>query len=208
MQIDEESFRALARSSPWRWSSLHLTRRGGDVETVEAWVRRPGHLVVLDRRGGRHEVHEPQRRPGEPVWRLDGLVAHRPEVADPECADPMWQDYRWVSMLDPLELSHHTVVADLRAGEHRGRPAWRAVVAPTEGYEPRCACCPLLPCRGADRVEAEALGLADWQPPPESSYPIGFEVALDVATGVLVELVPLGGTRPGHTLDVEIHAAG
>jgi hypothetical protein len=39
----EDSFRALARSSPWRWTTLHFAHRAGFGE-VEAWVKRPGRL--------------------------------------------------------------------------------------------------------------------------------------------------------------------
>lgn len=251
MQLSEDSFRALARSSPWRWRSLHFTRRGGEEETVEAWLTRPGELVVRDARGRRHVQHldlnatrgtvsvsvsvadggegaaarteaarilaQPVRWAGDltPVVRLDGLVAHRPDDWSASYETPFWENYRWAAMLDPVELAdgsierddgvvqcEGTVVTDLREGEHRGRPAWRATVAPAEHYEPLCGCCPLLWSRIADVLE-----YGD-EAPAGRNYPIAFEVALDVQAAIVVELVPLGGERPNDTLDVEIHDVG
>lgn len=247
MQLTEDSFRALARSSPWRWRSLHFTRRGGIEETVEAWVTRPEELVVRDAQGRRHvqraEVGsnrgmvmvavsddepedeavaavlrgQPYLWAGEvtPVVRLDGLVARRPDDWWVVYEAPIWQNYRWAAMLDPVELSEGllergdemvrcdgTVVTDLRAGEHRGRPAWRATVAAAEGYNPTCGCCPLLWSRIADLVEYGDAA------PVGRDYPIAYEIALDLQTGVVVELVPLGGECANDTLDVEIHDVG
>lgn len=249
MQLGEDSFRALARSSPWRWRTLHLTRRGGAEETVEAWVVRPGDLIVRDSRGRRHVEHvdvgaqltvlsvavgddgdrvaaeaaagelrrQPMRWAGEvsPVVRLDGLVAHRPDDWWVTYDAPIWQNYRWAAMLDPVELADGsversddvvrcdgTVVTDLREGEHRGRPAWRATVAASTGYQPTCGCCPLLWSRAADLLEYGDAA------PMGRDYPIAFEVALDLATGIVVELIPIGGESPHDTLDVEIHAVG
>ncbi len=173
-------------------------------------MTRPGRLVVLDAAGDRHTVTDqpawrvPQQV--QPVRRIDGLVAHRPDDWTIEYGDPMWQDYRWVAMLDPVELSEHTVVADLRDGEHRGRPAWRAVVAAAEGYDPRCGCCPLLWSEISERSEAAAGGGTWREDHPDVVYPLAYEIALDVETGVVVELTPIGGDRPRDTIDLEIHS--
>ena len=40
-----DDFRALARSSPWRFGTLHFTHRADGEDPVEAWLTRPGHLV-------------------------------------------------------------------------------------------------------------------------------------------------------------------
>ncbi|NED99552.1 hypothetical protein [Phytoactinopolyspora halotolerans] len=56
--VDVETFRALARSSPWLWSSVRLTRTivgRDDGEQVRAWIRRPGRMRV--------EYLEPSKRP-------------------------------------------------------------------------------------------------------------------------------------------------
>ena len=162
MQPTEDAFRALARSSPWRWRTLHFTYRQGPWD-LEAWLRRPGQLLVHDRGrppyrlddrgrlGGSHrsllrsatggsEV-EPEPEfvwPHEvtPVLRPDGLVDVRPSDFEIEYGDPMYQSYYWVAVLDPVELSHHTAVADVHESARRGRRTWWARVRPEEGYDP------------------------------------------------------------------------
>jgi hypothetical protein len=204
VDLTEDSFRALARSSPWRWSSLHFTRRGHG-SPVEAWVRRPGLMRV--RVDGRDELvmDEPRER-AEPVLRPDGLVAERPEPHYLHGEDdPMWQDYTWVAMLDPAELGDGTRVADLAADDRGGRDVWRARVWAAHGYEPRCGCCPLLWSEIAELAEAADGGPTWRERHPDVVYPDGFEVALDVQTSVLVELHPVGGDRPDHVIEVDIH---
>ncbi|TDD99979.1 hypothetical protein [Jiangella asiatica] len=63
---DVERFRALARSSPWLWTSVRLTRRMvGDARiptgTVRAWVDRPGRTRVEDE-NGRVSVYDESSR--------------------------------------------------------------------------------------------------------------------------------------------------
>ena len=41
-----DAFQALARSSPWRWTTLHFEHRSSFPGPCEAWVRRPGQLLV------------------------------------------------------------------------------------------------------------------------------------------------------------------
>jgi hypothetical protein len=228
MQLTEDAFRALARSSPWRWSTLHFTRRGGGDE-VEAWVRRPGWMrvrvagrpdeVVEDELGagtvfvalgeGAQDFTPPEvLAPQEvsPALRPDGLVAVRPDEVLIQYDDPMYRDYTWVAMLDPVELSHHTRIAELSSGRRGTREVWRSRVWADEGYEPRCGCCALLWSAISERDEA-AIGGPTWAADhPDVTYPDGFRVALDVQTGVLVELVPVGGDRPDDTIEVDIHA--
>lgn len=223
MQLTEDVFRALARSSPWRWRTLHFTYAKDDMD-VEAWVRRPGRLLVrapglpdfrVDerQRGGRsaslmlvldgsRRAFRPKRVPPPeppvrwphevaPVRRPDGLVAERPSTV--EYDDPMYQSYDWVAMLDPVELSHDTVVADLREENRLGRRTWWARLRPSEGYEPRCGCCPLLWSFVSDRDEnAHGDDLASWRPRPGTVYPEAYDVALDVETGVATEVTPVG----------------
>ena len=81
----------------------------------------------------------------------DGFVVHRPvRTSD----DPMWQDYQWVAMLDPVELADGVprdpgpssgpdaalppalVVHRLDAAVRHGRETWWAEVAPLEEYAP------------------------------------------------------------------------
>jgi hypothetical protein len=227
VQLTEDTFRALARSSPWRFSALHFTCRspGSPIGTVEAWLRRPGWLrVVLPDGSERIETEdgdrgstflvsavrvtddvapEPVTFPweGEPTFRPDGLVDRRPDHWSWWHSDPMYENYRWVAMLDPAELASGTVLTDLQADVLHGRPVWRARAAAVEGYDPRCSCCPLLWSEVSDRLEYSGTR----QVPPGRHYPTAYDVALDVATGVVVSLRPLGGSQPEDWFEVEIH---
>ena len=124
---DADAFRALARSSPWRWTTLRFTVRwpGHPVRTepVRAWLRRPDRLrvetldgellqVVRERGtqvgllgpGGGRTVILPWPADGPaPAARPDGLVAARPDGLSYDA--PMYQSYDWVAMLDPVELA-------------------------------------------------------------------------------------------------------
>ncbi|SFL68584.1 hypothetical protein [Geodermatophilus ruber] len=220
---DADAFRALARSSPWRWSTLRFTlhdRRERAGGPVRAWLRRPdvvrvetldGQLLqvvresprrvtVLSSDGG-YETELP--RPGnvpEPELRPDGLVARRPGESDVSYDAPMYQDYRWVAMLDPVELADGVVVGTVTGGQHAGRPAWEAVVRTTPGYEPRCGCCSLLRSREIDVLEWGADAFAG------ATYPTRQAVRLDVATGVCVWTEVLDGTWAGNGHDLCIEA--
>ncbi len=159
MEPTVDTFRALARSSPWRWRTLHFTRRG-DLGSAEAWLRRPGELVVRLADGSHEYVSGvpytsyPQHavlreaaglpEPPGPTFRDDGLVAKRPDDYHFEHGDPMWHNYTWTAMLDPDELSHDVVLDDLRVDEIGGREVWRVRARPQQDYDPRCGCCPLL----------------------------------------------------------------
>lgn len=229
MQPTADAFRALARSSPWRWTTLHFHHRSGYPGPAEAWVRRPGELVVR-RPGGESEyvagvpystsrvklVSTPEGlvavdpwadpEPEQvPTFRPDGLVASRPEDWFLEHSDPMWGNYTWTAMLDPDELSHHVDVSDLRAVEVGGRPAWRADLTALPGYSPRCGgnCCELL--------YSEAGLRADFPDPEEVPekwrgrvYPDHYDVALDVQTGVVVRCLPVGGPDDASWLENDI----
>ena len=135
-----DSFAALARSSPWRWSTLRFTVTWpGDPWTdsaVRAWLRRPDALRVESDDGGllraertpaptvgilgpgagttRTLVWASQTDP--PALRPDGFVAERPDDPLVTYDDPMHDSYHWVAMLDPAEL------ADGR-DHHNGLPA-------------------------------------------------------------------------------------
>lgn len=226
-----ESFAALARSSPWLWSTLRFTGRGlPDARSapVRAWLRRPdllrvetlgGTLLQVVREAGPVTTvlstdGSPAAAPPEavpPVFRDDGLVDLRP--GDRWSYDaPMYQNYRWVAMLDPLELadgidreSDAIVPAlDVRtvtAVEHGGRPAWEAVVTTTPAYEPRCGCCPLLRSREVDLLE-----YADYPDHILAAYPEAYRVRLDVGTGICVWTEAIGGPTPGAGHDLRIEA--
>lgn len=221
MEATLDSFRALARSSPWRWRTLHFTRRG-DIGEVEAWLRRPGELLV--RRAGHPDeyvtgvpystglrmvswpVHElPVTEPDPPpVIERDGLVTERPPDWHLRYGDPMWHDYTWTAALDPEELSHDVAAGDVRRVERDGRDTWRARLVPEPGYEPRCGCCPLLWSRIAAVAEYgdEPDRLARFD---AEGYPEAHDVSLDVQTGVVVDLTPIGGDLGVRGFTVAIH---
>lgn len=211
MTPDADSFAALARSSPWRWRSVVVRARSEGWGEVEARVDRPDRLRVVAS-GRSHHITDTLgagvsmsvawdgvgERPAPapvvwrwigdvaPQWRPDGLVARRPEGLGVEAGDLMWSNYAWVAAFDPVELSHGVTVTEVRADRFAGRPVWRAVVAVTDAYDPRCACCPLLPSLVADRHEyGDAVD-------PARSYPDAFDVRLDLGTGIAVSIDPLG----------------
>ena len=190
---DADDFRALARASRERWTTLRFTerRRRGWAwsEPVHAWLRRPDLLRVEDSSGRLLDV----------IRQTDG--------AD----DPMWQDYRWVAELVPAELADGRdpdtrepggvplEIDAVREVEHAGRPVWEAMVRPTETYEPRCGCCPLLRSRAVDLLEEGSVAEG-------VEYPTVHLIRLDVATGVCVWAEALDGTYAGETHDLRIEA--
>jgi hypothetical protein len=232
-------FAALARSSPWRWTTLRFTARWPAdpwrAQELRAWLRRPDRLRVETVDGELVQVvHASPHRVGvltsdgdrstatlpwwttsgasRPLVRADGLVAARPDLfaADTTFDAPMYRDYFWVAMLDPVELADghdresgtvtRAVALDaVTEVDHGGRPAWEAVVRTLPGYEPRCACCPLLHSRESDLLEYGPEGLCE-------DYPEAYRVRLDVGTGVCVLSEELGGTphgTAGHDLRIE-----
>ncbi|MEX5303355.1 hypothetical protein [Kocuria sabuli] len=230
-------FRALAASAPWRFTTVHLTHRRQqdsgstpDGEPVEAWLdRRIGRVTVRTAAGVEVAEGVPCSgsvdlvgRSGEgtvcaaappaetgPVLRPDGLVGRRPEGWHYDHGDPMWQDYRWTAMLDPVELSRGVDVSDVLATTLRGRLTWSATCRPLlgdddageEGYIPRCGCCPLL--------DSPASRIREYG--PEDPTLTGGDLAtvycvhLDVRTGIVVDVTPLDGTA-GSGLTNELHA--
>ncbi len=227
MQPTVDSFRALARSSPWRWTTLHFRHRSDHPGACEAWLRRPGQLLVRRPTGEEKHVSgvpysisrlmvssSPEGGPTidlgpepelPPVFRADGLVASRPANWYLEHSDPMWGNYSWPAMLDPDELSHHVEVSDLREVEVAGRPAWRADLRALPGYDPRCGgnCCELLYSEAGLRAD-----FPDPEDVPESLrgriYPDNYDVALDVQTGVVVRCLPVGGADGASWLENDI----
>ncbi|WP_296603033.1 hypothetical protein [Nocardioides sp.] len=205
-----DDFFALARSSPWRWTTLHLRHRSSDLrgrygDQVEVWLARPDGIRLRGADGTPVPLNlDSQRRDGRPTgpwrppaatYRPDGLVADRPDLDDDDGL--FWENYSWVAMLDPVELSHDVDVADVRVGVRAGRPTWEARLRPLEAYEPRCGCCSLLRSPTVDREEWGDRFV-------DHRYPDHHEVALDVQTGVVVRQHPVGGEQGGAWLENDI----
>ena len=215
MDPTAERFRRLARSAPYRWSRLvwEGTTGPGDLP-VRVLAVQPDHVRVERLDGalvgqesagslatgaawtsdGRSVPYVPPL-PAPPEVDADGLVtsSRRPWTDGPEV--PFWQDYRFVAVLDPYELSDGVEVLELAAVDHGGRPAWEALLRPTAEYEPRCGCCPLMHTRETDVMEGRD---------PLPAYADLHRVRLDVATGVCVRAREVGGPRPGLGHDLVI----
>ena len=209
-----DDFRALARSSPWRFTTVHFTHQGhrgagpGADGIVEAWLdRRARRVTVRSPRGvkiaegapyggSRTDTATSPRR-DEPALRPDGLVATRPNDWYIHHGDPMWRDYQWTAMLDPAELSRGVQISDVTATTLRGRATWSATCRPLMGdgeyweggYEPRCGCCPLL--------DSAASRLTEYGPDHAfllaGDLPTTYLVQLDVQTAIAVQVDALDG---------------
>ncbi|PXY20117.1 hypothetical protein [Prauserella flavalba] len=244
--VSSSRFAALARSSPWRWRTLRFTARWRRPErtdpAVRAWIRRPDGLRV-ERLDGTLLSAEVLKRPWgtmttvtadgirieqeqfgpldpraeQPRLDADGLVVRRPAEGPLRYDDPMYVDYHWVAMLDPVELADaergfgdptpdSVEITDVSEVSHHGRRAWQATLRPTPAYDPRCSCCPLLFSQASEDWEAEAGGPTVRDRQPDLRYADAHLVRLDVATGVCVYTEELGGSRAGSGHDVAIEA--
>jgi hypothetical protein len=140
-----------------------------------------------------------------PRRRADGLVGE-PVLLPTHIVvdDQMWQNYRWVAMLNPRELADGVddqpgaFVDALELGERHGRATLWATVRPRDAYDARCSCCPLLPSRAA--------ALAEGFPDADGDFAEAHLVGLDVATGICVSTRELGGPADGRGFEVTIEA--
>ncbi|MGV8873093.1 MAG: hypothetical protein ACOH2Q_11245 [Rhodococcus sp. (in: high G+C Gram-positive bacteria)] len=222
-----EQFRRLAQSSPWRWTTVEFeflpTRQ---ASPVHAWIRRPGSIRVETADGrvdeiccaeipfdGRAMVYsdgisrQAQAQwasDATPVFDADGLVSALPSVEDSwlvDWDDPFYQDYRWIAMLNPIEITRSphdhssaavvTELSDVRVVEHHGRSAWEVIARTTDRYIARCECCPLL--SGHYDYEVDT-----WNPGPPVT------VRLDVQTGICVHIGP-AGDNPTDDCDLDVN---
>jgi hypothetical protein len=242
-----DRFRGLARSSPWRWRALafDLHRRPvhGPDHTLHAVVERGIGIEVWLADGERRRALAARSTaaPARPVggagaphtvelpyaWELpvplgpDGFVQRRPGFPGTS-DDPMWQDYEFVALLDPVELADgwprepppgwrpdavRPPALDLHgldASTRQGRATWWAEVSPTDDYSPRCSCCPLLFGRVSESLDT-AGGRATAQGyDRDPAYASAYLVALDVQTGVCVHVEHLDGDHAGRGFSVDI----
>ena len=233
-----DSFAALARSSPWRWSTLRFTVTWpGDpwsTGAVRAWLRRPDSLRVESLDGAllRAErtpppsigIYGPEggstrqallaSQAVRPPLRPDGLVAERPDDPLLTYDDPMHESYHWVAMLDPAELADGV---DRRSGARA--PALRLETVEAVEHAGRAAWeAVVVPedtyeprCGCCPLLRTRAVDLVEFQDRPEhllGAYPDAFRVRLDVQTGVCVLTEEIGGLRPGKGHDLRIEAVG
>ncbi|WP_052667213.1 hypothetical protein [Nitriliruptor alkaliphilus] len=231
MEPTVERFRGLARSSPWRWSTLRYTEQRPDWHPdgspLRVLVRRPklarierldGTLVrilreeprtvtPLSRGGDAGPVELPGSSSASVEFDADGLVRRRPDRWETDTDTAMIGNYYDVATLDPVELADGhdggpgATIDDLRAVEHHGRETWEAILRPTAVYEPRCTCCSLL--------LSELIEDAGFEPRAEDrsfTYPDAQRIRLDVGTGVCVANEQLGGSRAGTGHDIAIEA--
>ncbi len=230
--IDADVFRALARSSPWRWTTLRFTVRWAEgpwrEQPVRAWLRRPDVLRVETLDGDLLQVvRERPVRVGvsgvdggyslrletpadrlarRPVWRPDGLVAERPWPGNSCYDDPMYQSYHWVAMLDPAEL------ADGR-GPGPGEPAGPPLVVDTvaevshggrPAWEAYVRTTPRYEprCGCCPLLRSREVDEAEYGS-TRGPYPEVQRVRLDVQTGVCVLADDPEALGTGHDLRIE-----
>lgn len=244
--MDADTFRAVARSSPWLWTSVALTHRlvdgASSYDETKAWIRRPGRMrveqvgrppVLVDEshdpgagRGFLVALSDPDAQTWEPPTtrfpqdpaapqperRPDGLVAARPTSFEITYDDPMHVNYRWVAMLDPVELADGSdddgpsprrmpvEILELAETERRGRSTLDAVVVPNHTYDPRCACCPLLYSAITDAYEDIPAQVIK-----RRRYADAYRIQLDRATGICVGMRELGGEQDGEGFEVTLH---
>jgi hypothetical protein len=226
---DADDVRALARSSPWRWTTLRFTVRWPGhpwrVEPVRAWLRRPDRLRVETLDGGLLQVvHEPGTQtvlsgPGggrtvvcpwpsdgpAPVWRPDGLVAVRPDGLSYDA--PMYQSYDWVAMLDPVELADGR---DPGTGGDAGSPALEIdVVTEVEhggrpAWEAYVRTTPVYEprCGCCPLLRSPEVDEREYGS-VRGPYPDRQRVRLDVQTGVCVLADDPDGLGTGHDVRIE-----
>jgi hypothetical protein len=226
----------LARSSPWRFTTLHLTHRRptGDAGRrgtldVQAWLDRRRHRLTVrsaDRvevaggapysvsdilvvGGGVAEGVHPGPTPPPPLVRPDGLVEQRPEGHHLAHGDPMWRDYLWTAMLDPAELSVGVDIGDVAATTVRGRPTWAATCRPLVGADVDWAGGYDPRCGCCPLLDSTASRLVEYGPDDPARFPPDLPTAYRVHLDVRTGIavdVTPLDGTGGTNLTNEIHA--
>jgi hypothetical protein len=232
MEPSAERFRALARSSPWRWSTLRYTEQQPDwshpddrpvrvlirrpklarVERLDGTLLRvlredPQTVTPLSRDGNAKPVQLPGVSDAVVERDADGLVRRRPGRWEIDTDTAMIGNYYNVALLDPLEL----------ADGHDGGPGTTIAQVRVVDHHGREAWEAVLrPTAGYDpRCSCCSLLLSELiaddgmdlrAEDPSFAYPDAHRVRLDVATGVCVANEQLGGTRAGTGHDIAIEA--
>lgn len=223
-----ESFRALARSAPWRWQTLRFVARwqglGFPSHHIRAWVQRPDRLRVETLHGqailvanGDSDLLRPLSTShldrADVKYDETGLVVSRHPLARAFSDDILFGSYYWLALLDPLELADGgsgferspdipaAAISDVKVVDHAGRLSWEALLTPTARYEPQwCNCCSLLFGPKSEYRQPQDIDAATLQ-----RYPAWHRIRLDCATAICVLLEQVGGIHAGwgHFIEIE-----
>ncbi len=232
MESTVERFRALARSSPWRWSTLRYTEQQPDwmpagdgpvrvlirrpklarIEYLDGTLRgirreEPQTVAPLSRDGNASPVELPGASGAVVEYDADGFVSRRPGRWHLDTDVAMVGNYYNVAVFDPVEL------ADGHDGG-AGATVEDVRVVDHHGREtweailrPTAVYDPRCPCCSlllSELIEESGLDLRDQY--PDFIYPDAHRVRLDVQTGVCVANEQLGGSRAGAGHDIAIDA--
>ncbi|QCW49300.1 hypothetical protein FE634_00710 [Nocardioides dongxiaopingii] len=168
--MSPDDVRELAREAHARWTTLEIVHRSPDEE-LHAWLR--------------HGELDAVRLPRGERIRERGAPPSSFQLRDVE---PYPTNYQWSAMLDPYELSSGVTISDVRPGELSGRPTVAFTARAEEGYDPICACCPLVFSEVSERLERGD----SWRARP-GEVPDHVEVALDLEIGIVVSSRDHGG---------------
>ncbi len=226
MLPDADQWRALARSSPWLWHSLHAEIHlpqpdpAAPAAPLEVWLRKPGDVRVEGRRelapgsttyraAGQHRGRQPQD--DEPLWRPDGLVAARaPRHLVEDDHGLYFHNYYWIALLDPVEL------ADGVAPDHPGETTVPVAgvevsgLAVTERHDRETWWAQVSPtpaydprCSCCPLLDAEDLAREEWGDARVDAmqadgrvYARTWLVGLDRQSGICVSVAALDGSDP------------
>lgn len=93
-------------------------------------------------------------------------------------------------MLDPYELTVGVRLDGVRRAELFSRPTIEFVARADPGYDPVCACCPLVLSEVSQRYEYGE----QWRP-ERGELPDGVAITLDLEVGIVVSSRDRGGRR-------------
>lgn len=232
MEATVERFRALARSSPWRWATLRYVQHQPLLHpydrVVRVSIRRPHLARVETLDGALLQVHDMPTQ--QTITRLtwggstapvtlptpvdlhvdldaDGLVRERPPRFQLDTNTAMVGNYYDIAMLDPVELADGNDGGPGATVDDLRVVDHRGREAWEAVLRPTAGYDALCPCCAlllAEQLEDTALGLR--RDDPGFAYPDAHRVRLDVATGVCVAIEQLGGSRAGGGHDLAIEA--
>jgi hypothetical protein len=232
MEATPERFRALARSSPWRWTTLrcvltsnrahadpeepiriHLSRpklariERLDGEPISVHRERPQTAGVLSRGRRSQTVTLPDPSTVTPELDSDGLVRSRPGTWQVDHDTPVLGSYYEVALFDPVELADGGDEVPGTTIEDVRAVEHHGRPAWEAIVHPTGAYAPSR-CSCCALLTSDAV---DGEDPDTAEvdlafvYPDAHRVRLDVGTGICVEVARLTGSRAGrgHVLRIE-----